>query len=411
MLSKKRGILHLLNGVRSLSTNIKNKAEELMNSKQVPQDKEATLYIHWPYCQKRCHYCNFNKYISQNVDHEKMKKCLVRETKTLLSMSGVERVKSIFFGGGTPSLAEPATISAIVDCVSDAVAMAPDAEVSMEANPTSAEWFRLSEFKTAGINRLSLGVQSFKDSCLKLLGRNHSSLDALRALEAAKTLFPGKVSLDLIFGIPNQKLTDWKEELEGVLKVCDNHISLYQLTLERGTNLFKWHQAGDVSLPDADETADMYQIAVDRMAEAGFRRYEVSNFARDDSVSIHNLSYWTGGQYIGIGPGAHGRFSLPWGNPESFDGRREARVQTPEPNSWMCEVEKFGHATCKRVKLSQLDSLKELIMTGLRTNRGIANRTWMQLSGGKSLIDIFGNCQMLNSLGERGLLELTCNSF
>lgn len=152
MLSKRRGILHLLNGVRSLSTNItnKNKAEELMNSKQVPQDREATLYIHWPYCQKRCHYCNFNKYISQNVDHKKMKKCLVRETKTLLSMSSVERVKSIFFGGGTPSLAEPATISAIVDCVSDAVAMAPDAEVSMEGNPTSAEWFRLSEFKTAG---------------------------------------------------------------------------------------------------------------------------------------------------------------------------------------------------------------------------------------------------------------------
>lgn len=216
--------------------------------------------------------------------------------------------------------------------------------------------------------------------------------------------------MDLIFGIPGQRLADWNRELDQLLQVCDDHISLYQLTLERGTKLFKWNALGEISLPDTDEVADMYQTAVGRLKGAGFHRYEVSNFARGCSASVHNLSYWTGGQYIGVGPGAHGRFAISGSCSKSCDGSREARVQTLEPKAWMREVESFGHATCKSVKLSHMDLLNELVVSGLRTDKGISNGTWMQFSRGSSLLEIFGNCAILKSFCQDGLLEINCES-
>uniref|UniRef100_A0A670JDB1 Radical S-adenosyl methionine domain-containing protein n=1 Tax=Podarcis muralis TaxID=64176 RepID=A0A670JDB1_PODMU len=301
----------------------------------------------WPYCEKRCSYCNFNKYIPRNLDEQKMRNCLVQEAQTLIQLSQVKRITSVFFGGGTPSLANPLTIAAVLDTVSQCAHLAEGTEVTLEANPTSADASCLAEFQKAGINRLSIGVQSLNNTELKLLGRNHTSCDALRTLEEAKKLFAGRTSIDLIFGLPGQTNASWIQGLEELLTVCDDHISLYQLTLERGTSLFKQVHQGTLPMPDPDVVSEMYECSRHVLQNSGFHQYEVSNFARNGALSTHNLSYWQGSQYIGIGPGAHGRF-VPWG-----DGKvhREARIQTLEPDVWMKEVLAVGHGTRKRTEL------------------------------------------------------------
>ncbi|RMX54672.1 hypothetical protein pdam_00009310 [Pocillopora damicornis] len=317
----------------------------------LPVKDEATLYLHWPYCKQICSFCNFNKYISKNVDHNRMRKCLVTETETLLKLSGVKKISSVYFGGGTPSLAEPSTISSVLEAVSTICYMPSEAEVTLEANPTSAETEKLRD--------------------LLLLGRDNTIRDSLRAIQAARSIFPGKVSIDLMFGRPQQTLEDWYKELLKALSVCDDHISLYQLTLERGTPLYKNVISGKQSLPDSDLVAEMYQLAVETLTANGFHRYEVANFAKSDAESRHNLSYWTGSQYIGVGPGAHGRF-IPSGN---GDGLRQARVQTLEPNQWMKENWKifspFGLSLYDAFKDNQ--DVKDLIQHGLLslTKRGV----------------------------------------
>ncbi|XP_071808239.1 radical S-adenosyl methionine domain-containing protein 1, mitochondrial-like [Asterias amurensis] len=372
--------------------------------------EEATLYVHWPYCQRRCTYCNFNKYISSNVDNDKMQQCLVREAKTLIQESGVKRIKSVFFGGGTPSLAQPKTLSAILEAVSGVVSLPNDAEVSMEGNPTSVGRIKLLEFKLAGINRVSLGVQALNDKDLQLLGRDHTSDESRKCIEEARRLFPGRVSIDVIFGRPGQRLSTWEKELQEVTQICDNHVSLYQLTLERGTALFKMYEVGAVDFPSEDVTADMYELAVEIMTNERLNRYEVSSFAREGFESLHNQSYWDGGQYIGIGPGAHGRFILrnPTAKPipsvkiqghdnwnpnqlnlQPVQVNREARIQTLEPEPWMREVLKYGHGTRKRVIQSQLDVLQEYLMVGLRTSKGVTNHRWGQFCDVTSLREVF----------------------
>ncbi|XP_035826676.1 radical S-adenosyl methionine domain-containing protein 1, mitochondrial isoform X2 [Aplysia californica] len=343
----------------------------------------ASLYVHWPYCKRRCTYCNFNKYVSKFVDHERMRRCLVRELKTVLGLSGVSSVSSVFFGGGTPSLAEPRTIESVLTAVRQTTAMAEDAEVSMEVNPTALEIDKLKEFHLAGVNRVSIGVQTLDGRGLAILGRDHSAQDSLRCLEAAKKLFPNQVSVDLIFGWPGQDVEMWQRELNHILGVCDKHISLYQLTLERGTQLFKLVQSGQAIL-----------------ADNGFERYEVSNFAREGCYGQHNLSYWTGRPYIGIGPGAHGRFR---------PGDRqlhEARVQTLEPPDWMWEVEKFGHATRKATPLSVIQQLEELLIVGLRTKWGISNQMWQSVSPETNMMEILAESMEIQQHFQNGLLEL-----
>ncbi|XP_022093495.1 radical S-adenosyl methionine domain-containing protein 1, mitochondrial-like [Acanthaster planci] len=394
---------------------------------------EATLYVHWPYCQRRCTYCNFNKYIDKVVDHAKMQQCLVQEARTLIDQSGIKRIKSVFFGGGTPSLAKPQTLQAVLDTVSGLVDVSSNAEVTMEGNPTSVGRTKLQDFKLAGINRVSLGIQALNDNDLKLLGRDHTTSESLQCIEEARRVFPGRLSLDIIFGRPGQTLSSWEQELQQLLTICDNHLSLYQLTLERGTTLFEMHARGQVRLPSHDDVADMYTLAVDMMEEERLKRYEVSNFAKEGYECIHNQSYWAGGQYIGIGPGAHGRF-IPQNcesvnecksysrdsfktcikpNHEYTTSRseikqgsnsmryREARIQTLEPRSWMYEVLKYGHGTRKRVSQSQLDILQELLLVGMRTNLGVTCKRWAELSQGGYMSDVFcdDNVQRLVQAG------------
>ncbi|NXK53026.1 RSAD1 protein, partial [Chauna torquata] len=355
----------------------------------------------WPYCRKHCSYCNFNKYVVPVVDEAAVRSCLVRETQTLLRLSQVQRwvpgwgsrgvpgsfggrlqpphppcsITSVFFGGGTPSLASPRTIAAVLEAVAEAAHLPAGAEVTLEANPSSASPARLSSFRAAGINRLSIGVQSLDDAELRLLGREHTAAQARAVVEVARGLFPGRTSLDLLFGLPGQSQEAWARCLEAVLGLCDDHLALYQLTLEQGTALGAQVQRGALPAPPQDLLADMYQTARATLAAAGFRQYEVSNFARKGALSTHNLSYWRAEQYIGVGPGkprgwqrgrghvavhpscpptaagAHGRF-VPWGEGSC---RREARVQTPAPNAWMKEVQSRGHGTRRRAALSLLE--------------------------------------------------------
>ncbi|NXX59970.1 RSAD1 protein, partial [Scopus umbretta] len=259
----------------------------------------------WPYCRKRCSYCNFNKYVVPAVDEAAVRACLVREAGTLLRLSQVQRVTSVFFGGGTPSLASPRTIAAVLEAIAGAAHLPAGTEVTLEANPSSAGAPRLAGFKAAGVNRLSVGVQvrgarpcpvpcsppvpltattlppqSLDDAELRLLGREHTAAEARGAVEAARRLFPGRTSIDLLFGLPGQSRGAWARGLEAVLGLCDDHISLYQLTLERGTALAAQVWGGALPTPPQDLLADMYQTARAVLVAAGFRHYEVSNFAR-----------------------------------------------------------------------------------------------------------------------------------
>ncbi|XP_047426905.1 radical S-adenosyl methionine domain-containing protein 1, mitochondrial [Mugil cephalus] len=348
--------------------------------------KKASLYVHWPYCLRRCTYCNFNKYIPKDNNDHVMTKCLQWETETLLQLSQVSRISSVFFGGGTPSLAHPSTIAAVLETISRQTNLSDKAEVTLEVNPTPAGMAKLEEYQRAGVNRFSIGVQSLQDEDLRSLGRDHSSHEALKTIEEARRLCPGRVSVDVMFGRPKQTVESWQNELSELLKICDDHVSLYQLTLERGTQLFKQVQSGQVTLPAEDVTAEMYQCARNTLHQHGLVQYEVSNFSRHNSVSHHNLNYWKGTQYIGVGPGAHGRF-VPLGEGGVV---REARTQTLEPDVWIREVLQRGHGTRRRIQLSHLALLEEVLVMGMRMTKGINHKHWELFCPQLGLHEIYG---------------------
>ncbi|XP_008278607.1 radical S-adenosyl methionine domain-containing protein 1, mitochondrial [Stegastes partitus] len=364
--------------------------------------KQASLYVHWPYCLRRCSYCNFNKYIPKKNNDHIMTKCLQWETETLLQLSQVSCITSVFFGGGTPSLTHPSTIAAILETVSRRASLSDEAEVTLEVNPTPSGMSKLEDYHRAGVNRFSIGVQSLQDEDLESLGRDHSSQDALKTIEEARRLCPGRVSVDVMFGRPKQTVESWERELSELLRVCDDHVSLYQLTLERGTQLFKQVQCGQVTVPTEEETAEMYQCARKTLHQHGFLQYEVSNFARHNSVSHHNMSYWKGEQYIGVGPGAHGRF-VPLGEGGVF---REARTQTLEPDVWMREVQQRGHGTRRRIQLSHLELLQEVLVMGMRMTKGINHKHWRLFSPQIGLHKILGASMDVQELLQSGRLIL-----
>ncbi|NP_001077026.1 radical S-adenosyl methionine domain-containing protein 1, mitochondrial precursor [Danio rerio] len=355
---------------------------------------EASLYVHWPYCLKRCSYCNFNKYISRSENHDTMTECLQKETETLLKLSQVSRITSVFFGGGTPSLAQPSTIAAVLETVTKNSNLSDLAEVTLEVNPTPAGKARLKDFTLAGVNRFSIGVQSLNADHLRILGRDHSVQHALQTVSEARKLCPGRVSVDIMFALPGQSVSCWQKQLEELLYVCDDHISLYQLTLERGTQLFKQVESGKLSVPGDEVTAIMYKTACRVLEESGFHQYEVSNFARNNAVSEHNMGYWRGHQYIGVGPGAHGRF-VPHG-----DGgvQREARTQTLEPDVWIKEVQSRGRGTRRRITLHHLQLLEEVLVMGLRMNEGITHQHWELFSPEANLQQVFGKSANIQEL-------------
>jgi putative oxygen-independent coproporphyrinogen III oxidase len=316
------------------------------------------IYIHWPFCLSKCPYCDFNSHAGLAMDHGRWRAALLAELGHFAAETSHRVPTSLFFGGGTPSLMEPETAGALIAAVKSRWACAPDLEVTLEANPTSVEADRFRAFRDAGVNRLSLGIQALDPDALAFLGRRHSVDEALAALGLALATFP-RISFDLIYSRPGQTEAQWRAELAQALDLAGEHLSLYQLTVEDGTAFAPLHARGGFALPDEDEATAQFEATQDMCERAGLPAYEISNHARPGSECRHNLTYWQGGEWLGIGPGAHGRFG------------GLALAQTRAPGTWLAQVEDRGHATETRHRLEPQDRHAELVLMGLRLRNGL----------------------------------------
>jgi oxygen-independent coproporphyrinogen-3 oxidase len=326
------------------------------------------VYIHWPFCKSKCPYCDFNSHVAESIDHRRWRDALVRELTHFAAMAPGRTVTSVFFGGGTPSLMEPETAGRLIDTVRDLWPVAERLEITLEANPSTVETGRFRAFRDAGIGRVSLGVQALDDESLRFLGRIHGRDEALAALRIAAETFP-RFSFDLIYARPGQTVAAWREELSQALELAGEHLSLYQLTIEEGTAFFPAWQRGEFQLPDEDTAAALFETTQDMTEAAGLPAYEVSNHARPGAQCRHNLTYWLGGDYVGVGPGAHGRL-----NSHAF---RQHRA----PDAWLAGVAKNGHATRVREPLDPVTRREELVMMGLRLNSGLDAETFRSVAG------------------------------
>jgi len=352
------------------------------------------LYVHWPFCLSKCPYCDFNSHVRENVEQERWRAALLRELEHAFESAGPGRLGSIFFGGGTPSLMEPATAGAVIERAAALWDAAPDIEITLEANPTSVEARRLADFRAAGINRVSLGVQALDDRALAFLGRGHSAAEALAAVDIARRLFP-RFSFDLIYARPGQTPAAWSQELDRAIERAGDHLSVYQLTMEPGTIFYKRWQRGGIHMPDQETGAALYEITQARLSDAGLPAYEISNHARPGGECRHNLIYWGGGAYAGIGPGAHGRVG-----PLS-DRRAVARLRAPE--LWLHAVESQGHGTESEATLSPHEQIVERLMMGLRLTDGL-DYAALESDFGPEL-DTAMDRNALSDLREAGLIE------
>lgn len=321
------------------------------------------IYIHWPFCQAKCPYCDFNSHVSQRVDHAVWRQAFVADIARQAERCDRAPVTSVFFGGGTPSLMEPATVAACLDEIARVFEVAAGCEVTLEANPTSSDVARFSGFRAAGVNRLSLGVQALNDADLKRLGRLHSADEAITAFESGRSVFD-RVSFDLIYARQDQTAADWRSELDRALDLALDHLSLYQLTIEPGTRFGALHARGALrGLPAPDLSADLYEVTLDACAKAGFSFYEVSNAARPGAECQHNLTYWRYGPYLGIGPGAHGR--------RVTDGAVYATEHTRGPDDWLNAALR-GNGAETESPVTPQDQAQEYALMGLRLSEGIS---------------------------------------
>ncbi|WP_298984392.1 radical SAM family heme chaperone HemW [uncultured Roseibium sp.] len=321
------------------------------------------IYVHWPFCAAKCPYCDFNSHVRhQVVDQARFASAFERELSHFAELTKGKTVESIFLGGGTPSLMEPETVGRILNKVSELWSLDADAEISLEANPSSVEADRFKGYRAAGVNRVSLGVQSLIDADLKLLGRLHDAGTARNAIETARATFP-RLSFDLIYARPGQTPDGWRQELEEAIGLAADHLSLYQLTIEEGTPFFNLYQAGKLKMPEPDLGAEFYELTQDVTTAAGLPAYEVSNHARPGAECRHNLVYWRYGDYVGVGPGAHGRLTV--------GVNRLATATERHPETWLENVEQVGHALVENSGLSEEEQGDEFLLMGLRLKEGI----------------------------------------
>lgn len=321
------------------------------------------VYVHWPFCASKCPYCDFNSHVQDTIDQDAWRDAYVREIETYARRTGRKTVTSIFFGGGTPSLMPPSTVAAIIDTIAQHYDIAAQAEITLEANPTSTESGKFADFKTAGVNRVSLGIQSLRDADLKFLGRQHDAAEARRAIGIAADTFD-RYSFDLIYARPHQTEKEWQAELEEAIGLAATHLSLYQLTIEEGTPFFPRWTRGEIVTPDDDHAGRLYELTQAITAQHGLPMYEVSNHARDGHQSRHNLTYWRYGDYAGIGPGAHGR--LTEGN-----ATRLATRAHRAPAIWLERVMRDGHGLAEESEIAPASQAHEYLMMGLRIHEGI----------------------------------------
>ncbi|PVB62113.1 coproporphyrinogen III oxidase [Labrenzia sp. 011] len=321
------------------------------------------IYVHWPFCAAKCPYCDFNSHVRhQPVDQARFAAAFERELAHFAELTKGRTVQSIFLGGGTPSLMAPATVERILTAISGHWALDPEVEISMEANPSSVEAERFRGYRAAGVNRVSLGVQSLIDTDLKLLGRLHDAQTARKAIETARATFP-RLSFDLIYARPGQSLAGWERELQEAIALAADHLSLYQLTIEEGTRFHTLYHAGKLRMPDADLGAEFYELTQNVTGEAGLPAYEVSNHARPGAECRHNLVYWRYGDYVGVGPGAHGRLTV--------GANRLATATELHPETWLENVEQHGHGMIENAGLGAEEQGDEFLLMGLRLTEGI----------------------------------------
>lgn len=331
------------------------------------------VYVHWPFCLSKCPYCDFNSHVrQQGVDEARFAAALATEIRSVAEKAPGRRVGSIFLGGGTPSLMAPETVGTVLDAIAGAWDVADDAEVTLEANPTSVEAERFRGYRAAGVNRVSLGVQALNDRDLKALGRLHSVEDAMAAVEIARSTFP-RFSFDLIYARPGQTPEDWAKELQEAIARAGEHLSLYQLTIEPGTMFEQLYRAGKLAVPEEDDAAALFELTQEVCDRNGLPAYEISNHARPGGECRHNLLYWRYGEYAGIGPGAHGRLVI--------DGRRHATATAREPEKWLSRVESWGDGIDTDDVLTPEEAGDELLLMGLRLTEGIDLRRYRHIAG------------------------------
>jgi len=329
--------------------------------------------VHWPFCLSKCPYCDFNSHVRHGGYDEAR---YVRAVEAELAANAVRvpgrTVSTVFFGGGTPSLMQPSSVAAILDAIARHWSVAPDVEVTLEANPTSVEATRFRGYRTAGVNRVSLGVQALDDAALKELGRLHTAQEALAAVAVARSIFT-RYSFDLIYARPRQTLAAWETELKRAIAEAAEHLSLYQLTIEPGTPFFGLHKAGKLVVPGEDLGRDLYDLTQSVCADAGLPAYEISNHARPGAECRHNLVYWRGHDYVGVGPGAHGRLTI--------DGCRHATETEKRPEAWLTRVEETGNGLIVDEKLTRGETADEYLLMGLRLAEGIEPARFQALAG------------------------------
>jgi putative oxygen-independent coproporphyrinogen III oxidase len=351
------------------------------------------VYVHWPFCLSKCPYCDFNSHVRHGaIDEARFARAFSREIASTAARIPGRTVSSIFLGGGTPSLMQPATVAAILDAVAQNWTIAREVEITLEANPSSVEAARFRGYRTAGVNRVSLGVQAIDDAALRELGRLHSANEALEAVAIARLLFE-RYSFDLIYARPQQSGEAWRDELTRALAHAGEHVSLYQLTIEQGTPFALLHAGGKLAIPDEELARALFDATQEICSRAGLPAYEVSNHARPGRECRHNLIYWKGHEYAGIGPGAHGRLDM--------GAARYATATEKRPEAWLARVEERGHGLITDEPLSQDEVADEYLLMGLRLVEGIDPARFARLAG-RTL-----DAERIALLHAQGLIEAT----
>lgn len=337
------------------------------------------LYFHWPFCRKKCPYCDFNSHVREQVDQKRWTQALLAELAYFAALVPQQAVTSIFFGGGTPSLMSPETVAALIEGAGRHFPIAENIEITLEANPTSVESASFAGYRQAGVTRLSLGVQSLQEDALRFLGREHSVTEALKAVELARSVF-ANISFDLIYALPNQSAKAWQADLQQALRLAGDHLSLYQLTIEPNTGFAGAVRRGEFQVPPEEKAEALFELTQSICADAGWPAYEISNHARPGYECRHNLTYWRYGDYLGIGPGAHGRVTVA--------GKRTAFQQIKRPESWLKAVEENAHGTeVKEILDSPVERAEELLLMGLRLTEGVWFENFTRATG-LSLFDV-----------------------
>ncbi len=353
-------------------------------------DADLALYIHWPFCVSKCPYCDFNSHVRESVDVSAWEAALLADMAYEAQQAPRRPLTSIFFGGGTPSLMPPALVGKLIAAAEQHWGFAPDIEITLEANPSSVEAARFANLAAAGVNRVSLGLQAFEDATLHLLGRAHNGAEGLAALAVAQQHF-ARVNFDLIYALPGQTLAQWAADLRRALALGTTHLSLYQLTIEPGTRFETLVRTGELSPKDPDEAAEFYELTAEMTAAAGLPRYEISNHAAPGAESRHNLTYWRYGDYMGIGPGAHGR------------RQGIATLRHRKPENFLNAVTRNGHGAQSEDALSPAEQAREALLMGLRLSEGVDLGHIARKSGQPR--DTLVNTTAISNLARHGLMN------